>query len=62
VTLHFEECFDLRERKVLPIALCHQFIECAQQLEGIAQDLPLVQTLADASGHLSKQVKTVDIL
>lgn len=62
MTLHFEECLDLRQRKVLSVTLCHQFVECAKQLEGIAEDLPLVQGLANAGGHLGKQVETVDIL
>lgn len=62
VTLHLQESLDLRQRQVLPVAQRHQLIECAQQLEGIAGDLPLVQGLANAGGHLGKQVQAVDVL
>lgn len=62
MTLHFQECLDLRQGQVLPVTQCHQLIECAQQLKGITEDLPLVKTLADAGGHLGKQVQAVDVL
>lgn len=62
MTLHLQEGFDLRQRQVLPITQCHQLIECAEQLEGISQNLSLVQALANAGSHLSKQMQTVDIL
>lgn len=62
MTLHFQECLNLRKGQVLSITQCHQFIECAQQLEGIAEDFPLIQALANAGGHLGEQMKTVDIL
>lgn len=62
MALHLQESFDLRQRQVLPVAQCHQLIECAQQLEGITGNLPLVQALANAGGHLGKQVQAVDIL
>lgn len=42
VTLHLQEGLDLGQGKILPVTQCHQLIECAQQLEGIAQDLALV--------------------
>jgi hypothetical protein len=62
VTLHLQESLDLRQRQVLPVSQSYQLVECAQQLEGIASNLPLIQTFADASGDLSKQVQAVDIL
>lgn len=62
MTLHLQEGLDLRQRQVLSVPQRHQFIERTQQLKGIAQNLPLVQALADAGGHLGKQVETVDIL
>lgn len=62
MTLHFQECLDLRERQVLPIPEGHQLVVCAEQFERIAQDLPLVQALANTGSHLSKEMKAVDIL
>jgi hypothetical protein len=62
MTLHFQEGLNLRQRKVLPVSQCHQLIECTQEFEGIAEDLPLVQALADAGCDLRKEVETVDVL
>lgn len=62
MTLHFQECLDLRQGQVLPVTQCHQLIECTQQLKGITEDLPLVKALADAGGDLGKQVQTVNVL
>lgn len=62
VTFHFEECLYLRQREVLPVSQCDHFIESAEQLEGIAQDLPFVQTPANAGNDLGKKVQTVDVL
>lgn len=62
VALHLQESLNLRQREVFPIAQCHQLIECAQQLEGIAGNLPFVQALANAGGHLSKQVQAINVL
>lgn len=42
MTLHLQESLDLGQGKILPVTQCHQLIKCAQQLEGIAQDLALV--------------------
>lgn len=61
-TFHLQECFDLRERQILSVSQCHQLIICAEQLERIAEDLSFVETLADACGHLRKEMQTVDVL
>lgn len=62
VTLHFQESLDLRQRKVLTVTHSHQFIKRTQELKGIAQNLTLIQALADAGSHLRKKMKTVNIL
>lgn len=62
MTLHFQECLNLGKGQVLSVTQCHQFIECAQQLESIAEDFPFIQALANAGCHLGEQMKTVDIL
>lgn len=62
MTLHLQEGLDLGQRQVLPVAQCHQLIECAKQLKGISQNFPFIQALANASGHLRKQMQAVDIL
>lgn len=62
MTLHLQECLDLGQREVLPVAQGHQLIKCAEQFKSIAENLPLVQALADTGGHLGEQVQTVDVL
>jgi hypothetical protein len=62
MTLHLEEGLDLRKREVLSVTQRHQLVVCAQQLEGIAENLSLIQTLANACGYLGKEVQTVDVL
>lgn len=62
MTLHLQKCLDLGQRQVLPVAQCHQLIERAKQLKGISQNLSLIQALANAGCHLSKQMQAVDIL
>lgn len=56
MTLHFQECLDLCQRQVLAVSKGHQFIECTQEFEGIAKNLPLIEGLADASGHLREEM------
>lgn len=56
VTLHFQECLDLCQRKVLAVSKGHQFIECTQEFEGIPKNLPLIEALADAGGHLCEEM------
>lgn len=62
VTLHLQESLDLGQGEVLPVSQSHQFIECTQEFEGIAEDLALVQALANAGSDLRKEVKTVNVL
>lgn len=62
MAFHLQEHPDLGERQILPVSLGHQFVESAEQLEGIAQDLSLVEALANAGGHLGEKMKTIDIL
>ena len=62
MTLHLQEGLNLRQRQVLPVSQCHQLIERAQQLKGIAQDFPLIEALANAGSHLGEKVQTVDVL
>jgi hypothetical protein len=56
MTLHLKEGLDLADGQVLPVPKRHQLVKGAQQFVGILQYLPLVQTLADASDYLGKQV------
>lgn len=56
MTLHLQERPDLGQGQVLPVAQRHQFVKGAEQVERIAQDLPLIQTLADTGGHLGEKV------
>jgi hypothetical protein len=62
MTLHLQEGLDLRKREVLSVTQRHQLIVCAQQLEGIAENLSLIQALANACGYLGKEVQTVNVL
>jgi hypothetical protein len=62
MALHFQEGLDLGNGKILSVTQCHQLVVCAQQLEGIADNLSFVQALADACGYLRKQMQTVDVL
>ena len=62
VAFHLQESLNLGQRQVLPVTQGHQLVERAKQLEGIAQDLPLIQTPANAGRHLGKQMQAVDVL
>jgi hypothetical protein len=62
VALHLQEGLDLGKRKILSVTQRHQLIVCAQQLEGIAENLSLIQALANARSYLGKEVQTIDIL
>lgn len=54
--LHVEESFDLTQGEVLAVAESDQLIKGTQKLEGIAQNLALVQTSADAGDNLGEEV------
>lgn len=56
VTLHLQERLDLADGQVLPVSESDQLIEGAQQLVGMLQDLPLLQTLASARDDLGEKV------
>jgi hypothetical protein len=62
MTLHLQESLDLRKREVLSVTQRHQLVVCAQQLKGIAENLSLIQALANACGYLGKEVQTVNVL
>lgn len=62
MTLHLQKGLDLGQRQILPVTQCHQLVESAKQLKRISQNLPLIQALANAGGHLGKQMQTVNIL
>ena len=54
--LHVQESLDLAQGEVLTVAQSNQLIKGAQELKGIAQDLALVQTSADAGDNLGEEV------
>lgn len=54
--LHVEKGLDLAEGEVLTVAHGDKLVECAEKLKGIAQDLALIQSPADAGDDLGKQV------
>lgn len=62
MTFHFQECLDLRKRQILSVSQRDDFVERAKQFEGIANNLPLVQALADARGHLGEKMKAINVL
>lgn len=62
VRFHIKEGLDLAESEVLPVTHSDEFIEGAEQLKCIAQNLPFVQALADASNNLGEQVKRINVL
>lgn len=52
----------MAKSKVLPVTHSDQLVECAEQLKGIAQYLPLVQTLANAGDDLGEKMKRINVL
>ena len=62
MALHLQKRLDLIQSQVLPVAHGDKFIECAQQLKRVLKDLTLLQAFADATHHLSKKVKRIDVL
>lgn len=62
MAFHLQEGLDLRQGQILPVAQCDQFVERAEQLEGIAQNLPLIQIPANAGSNLGEQMKAVNVL
>lgn len=59
---HIKEGLDLAKGEVLPVAHGDEFIKGAKQLECIAQNLPLVQALADAGNNLGEKVERINVL
>lgn len=62
MTLHVEEGLDLAQREILPVSLSDELVESAEQFEGVAQNLPLIQCLANARDNLCEEVQRVDVL
>lgn len=62
VTLHLKECLYLCQREVFSVSQGDDLVESAEQLEGIAQDFPFVQTPANAGDDLGKEVQAIDVL
>lgn len=62
MAFHLEERLDLADGKVLSVAQGNKLVECAEQLVGIPQYLPLFQAFTCASDNLGKEVKGVDVL
>lgn len=62
MTLHVQEGLDLAQCKVLAVSQSDQLVKGTEQLECVAQDLPLVQAPAYARDNLSEKVKGVDVL
>lgn len=62
MALHLEEGLDLTDGQVLPVTQGDQLVEGAEQLEGVLQDLPLLQALASTGDDLSKEMQGVDVL
>ncbi len=62
VAFHLQERLDLADGQVLPIAEGDQFIERAEQLVGILEDFPLIQTLAGARDNLGEEMERIDVL
>ena len=60
--LHLQEGLDLAKRQVLPVAQRDQLVKGAEQLVGILDDFPLVQSLARAGDYLREEVQGVNVL
>lgn len=62
MTLHLEEGLDLAEGQVLPVSKRDKLVKGAEEVVGIAEDLPFIETLACARDHLGKEVQGVNVL
>lgn len=62
MTFHLQEGLDLTNGQILPVTQGDQLIEGAEQLEGILQDLALLQALASTGDDLGKEMQRVDVL
>ena len=62
MTLHLQKSFYLAHCEVLAISQGHDLVEGTEQLEGILEDFPLVETSAYAGNYLGKEVKRVYVL
>jgi hypothetical protein len=62
VTLHFQEGPDLANSQILAVPEGDDLIKGADELEGIAEDLALVERLAAAGNDLGEEVEGVDVL
>lgn len=62
MTLHVQECLDLANGQVLPVAKGDELVEGAEEFVGILEDLALVEALACAGDDLGEQVQRIDVL
>lgn len=56
MTLHLQEGLDLADGEILPIPQGDQLIECAEELEGILENLTFLQILAGAGDDLGEEM------
>lgn len=62
MTLHFQECLDLADCKVLPISQSDDLVKGAEKLVCILQDLSFIQRLACACDNLCEEVEGINVL
>jgi hypothetical protein len=62
VTLHLEERLDLANRQVLPVPKGNELVEGAKDIEGMLENLALIQALTYAADDLGEEVERVDVL
>lgn len=62
VTLHFQECLDLADCEVLPVAKRNQLIESTKKFVCILQNFSFIQGLACACNDLCEKMEGVDVL
>lgn len=62
MTLHIKEGLDLANGQILAVSQGDEFVKGAEELVGILDDFPLIETLACAGDDLGEQMKGVDVL
>lgn len=62
MTLHLQKRLDLANGEVLPVAERDHLVKGAEDVEGMSEDLALVQGLAYAADYLGEEVKRVNVL
>lgn len=62
MTLHLQKRLNLTDGEILPIPKRDQLIEGAEEIEGMFEDLALVQALANAANYLGEEVERVNVL